>query len=232
MEFIPESLQALGELDPLLDDDLVNQLARAAERAQVIAPGLAGMSMALRSHDVTFTLVASDDEIATLDAMQYLGTGPCVEALEHGQGLATTEGGLLSEERWQQLASVGAAMGIRSTITFPITFDGDVVGTLNLYGHAEDTFVGKHQELADALNAWAPGAVTNADLAFTTLEAARRAPEQLRRDAVVDTATGFLAAELDVDVDQARRRLDDAATRAGISVSALAQAMMRLYYDG
>lgn len=232
MEFIPETLQALGDLDALVEDDLVDQLAVAAQRAEAIVPDLAGMSLALRAHDVTFTLVASTDEIATLDAVQYLSSGPCVEALEDGQGLATTEGGLFSEERWHALASAGAAFGIRSTVTFPITHLGDVVGTLNLYGRSDESFFGKHEQLADALSAWAPGAVTNADLAFTTLQAARRAPEQLRQEALVDTATGVLAGQLGIDVDQARDRLDDAAVRAGIPVSDLAQAVIGLYQGG
>lgn len=232
MEFIPETLQALGELDPWLDDDLVNHLSHAAERAQAIAPHLAGMSLAMRANGVTFTLIATADELARLDAVQYLRTGPCVEALDHGRGIATTEGGLFSEERWQELASVGAALGVRSTVTFPIISDGDVVGTLNLYGRTEDSFVGKHQELADTLSAWAPGAVTNADLAFSTLEAARRAPGQMRRDALVDTATGILAAQLTIGVDEARERLESAALRAGIPVGDLAQTVITLQQGG
>ena len=230
MEFIRETLEAFDELDPLLDDgSLFEQLSRTAADVKSIAPNLAGMSLASSTHGLTFTLVATDDEIAALDAVQYLDTGPCVEAFEHGQGVATTEGGVLDEKRWHDLAVASAAAGVRSTLTFPVKERGDTVGSVNLYGRTEDTFVGKHQALADALHAWAPGAVTNADLSFSTIEEARRAPERLRNEAIVDTATGILAANRRVSLDDARDQLNSAARRAGVPLTRLARAIIDLH---
>ncbi|HYH74141.1 MAG TPA: ANTAR domain-containing protein [Nocardioides sp.] len=230
MEFIRETLEAFDELDPLLDDgSLFEQLSRTAADVKSIAPNLAGMSLASSTHGLTFTLVATDDEIAALDAVQYLDTGPCVEAFEHGQGVATTEGGLLDERRWHDLAVASAAAGVRSTLTFPVKERGDTVGSVNLYGRTEDTFVGKHQALADVLHAWAPGAVTNADLSFSTIEEARRAPERLRDEAIVDTATGILAANRRVSLDDARDQLHGAARRAGVPLTRLARAIIDLH---
>jgi hypothetical protein len=230
MEFIRETLEAFDELDPLLDDgSLFEQLSRTAADVKSIAPNLAGMSLASSTHGLTFTLVATDDEIAALDAVQYLDTGPCVEAFEHGQGVATTEGGLLDEKRWHDLAVASAAAGVRSTLTFPVKERGDTVGSVNLYGRTEDTFVGKHQALADVLHAWAPGAVTNADLSFSTIEEARRAPERLRDEAIVDTATGILAANRRVSLDDARDQLHGAARRAGVPLTRLARAIIDLH---
>jgi GAF domain-containing protein len=231
MEFIPETLEAFEELDPLLDDDgsLFDQLTRTAAEVKVIAPDLAGMSLASSTHGLTFTLVATDDEIAALDAVQYLDSGPCVEAFHHGHGVATTDGGLLDEKRWHDLAVASAAVGVRSTLTFPVRESGETVGTVNLYGRSEQTFVGKHQALADVLRAWAPGAVTNADLSFSTRDEARRAPERLRSEALVDTATGILAAHRRLSLEDARDQLHGAARRAGVPLTRLAQAIIDLH---
>lgn len=231
MEFIPETLEALDELDPLADDDgsLADELLLMADLAQGIAPCLAGLSLAYISHGISFTLVATDNEIAALDAMQYLESGPCVDVAEQGKGIATTEGGLLNETDWHHLAIASAAVGVRSTLTFPIMNATEIVGTVNMYGRSDDTFVGKHQALADALQAWAPGAVTNADLSFSTLEQSRRAPDKLRNDAVVDTATGVLASARGVSMDVARGQLDDAASRADVPVTKLARAVIDLH---
>lgn len=233
MEFIRETLEAFDELDPLSDDGtLHDQLTRVAARVQLIAPELAGMSIASREQGLTFTLVASDHETATLDAVQYLDAGPCVDALDHGKGIATSGGGLLDEEQWHELALAGAAAGVRSTLTFPIMSGGRTVGTVNLYGRSEDAFVGKHEALAAAVGAWAPGAVSNADLSFSTLEEARRAPARVRDDTLVDTATGIVAATRDLSIDEARDRLADAAIRAGVTVTTLARAIVELHnYD-
>lgn len=233
MQPIPETLQALDELEAYVDEEALGAgLVAAAESARQVAPGLVGVSVASRELGVTFTLVATDDEIATLDAVQYVSSGPCVDAIDLGHGIATSPGGLLGEDRWQDFARASAAAGVHSTLTLPVVAaDGDVVATVNLYGGAADTFAGRHQQLADAFGAWAPGAVTNADLAFATRSTAREAPGRLREAAVLDAATGIIAAQRDIPVVEARAQLEDAARRAGIPVTRLAHVVVGLQDD-
>lgn len=229
MKAIPETLEAIDELDAHLDDGtLLEQLTRRAVAARAIAPDIVGVSVAAQAHGVTFTLVATDDVTAALDGIQYLTSGPCVDGLAEEQRLATTLGDLLSEPRWQAFGRAGAAAGLRSTLTFPIVEGGAVVGTVNLYGGSEDTFTGKHEQLASVFGAWAPGAVANADLSFSTRLAAEQAPGQLRDRAQVDTAIGILAAVRDIDLETAEEYLRDAGRRSGAPLVTLAQAILEV----
>ncbi len=229
MEPIPETLEAIAELDPYLDDgSLLEQLLAKGAAVQAIAPDCVGVSLASHRHGVTYTLVATTEEVATLDAAQYLGSGPCVEAVEDGQGIATSAEDLMNEPQWQVLAQASAASGVRSTLTFPIIENGEAVGSVNLYGSSEDAFAGKSHELAAVFGAWAPGAVSNADLSFTTREAAARAPEELRDQMRVDVATGILAALRDVDVVRAHELMLDAARRAEVPMAKLAEVIIHL----
>jgi GAF domain-containing protein len=230
MEPIPETLEALGELDTYLDEEtLLDQLRRSADLARRIAPDLVGISIASQQHGVTLTLVATDDEIAALDGIQYLTGGPCVDAVHDSQGMATTSADLFDEPRWLAFASATAAAGVRSTLTFPIMEDDIAIGTVNLYGASDDTFDGKHRLLATIFHAWAPGAVVNADLSFSTRRLAQKAPAQLREDAVIDAATGLLAASRGVSFDDAREQLEESAARAGVPVGTLARLVIELH---
>lgn len=232
MEPIPETVEALNELDTYDDDHtLLEQLRRSADLAQSLAPGLVGFSIAARQHGVTFTVVATDDEIAALDGVQYVTSGPCVDAQEARQGVANASDDLFDEPRWRMFAHATAAAGVRSTLTFPIVENGEVTGTVNLYGRSDDTFDGKHPSLAAVFSAWAPGAVTNADLDFSTRRLAERAPAKLRDDALVDTATGILAATRGVGVDTARLHLEDSAARAGVHITSLARMIIDLHLE-
>ena len=233
MEPIPETLEAIEELDPYLDEGgLLEQLTRVATGARAVAPEIVGVSVAVRAHGVTFTLVATDDVTAALDGVQYVASGPCVDGLAAEQGVATTAQDLLSEPRWQAFGLASAAAGVRSTLTFPILNGGNVVGTVNIYGGTEDAFTGKHEELAEVFGAWAPGAVANADLSFTTRRLAAQAPELLRDQAVVGTAAGVVAAATNVDVGTAEEYLKEAARRAGVPLVKLARAVLDVRRPG
>lgn len=231
MEPIPETVEAITELDAYVDNGgLMLALEQAAVMAQRIAPDLAGISVASKAtHGLTFTLMATDEEIAALDGVQYLTDGPCVDAAEDGQSLGTILDDLLSERRWRALGLASAAAGVRSTLTLPIINRGMVSGTVNLYGLSDDTFDGKHQALADVFNAWAPGAVTNADMSFSTRQVAEHAPEQLRQDAHLDAAVGILSAMYDLTLEAAREQLLQAAQRAGIPPAKLALSIIHLH---
>jgi GAF domain-containing protein len=224
LEPIPESVQALNELDPTGDtDDLLGRLQRLANRAQDVVPDLVGVSVARYDHGLTFTLVATDDEVAVLDAIQYAAGGPCVDAAHDGHIREFHNKDTLDETQWQMFAEATAARAVRSTVTLPVIGDGGgVMGTVNLYAASPRAFGGHHEQLADIFGAWAAGAIANADLSFLTRRTAQEAPSRVREAAIIDTAIGILAATQRVDIDTAERRLTAAAQHAGVSVAELA----------
>jgi GAF domain-containing protein len=222
----PETREAIDELEPSVDDELLEQLLDRGRRVRIVVPDCVGMSVASSRHDVIFTLVASEPDIATLDAMQYLHDGPCVTAVQGERVLEFGHEQFVDEHQWHLFAQATAAMGVRSTLTLPILVAGRVTGSVNLYAASRYAFDGRHEEVAAIFSAWAPGAVSNADLAFETRRLAAEAPAKLRAAAKVSTAVGIIAGALDIDEDAARRALSSAAVCAGVSELRLAQTLI------
>lgn len=229
MEPIPETHEALVELERYGDLELRGDLQELVARAKEHIPGLRGVSLALLSQGLVLTYVASDRDLAALDAVQYVDDGPCVEAVEQAEPVCTDVEGLLDEHRWQLFAQATAAAGIRSTLSLPFRHRGVVTGGVNLYGDAADTFEGHEQQLAELFGAWAPGAVANADLSFETRLEAARSPERLKGQAYVDRAIGLLVSARGLDPDAAEERLQAAAARAGVAVFVLARALVESF---
>ena len=230
MEPIPETVEAIEKYGPFGagDVDLLSHLREAGAQVREIVPDCVGLSLASGDHGHTFTLVVDAIDMAVLDAVQHVSAGPCVATVDeeehHPVGLDRDD--LFDEESWRLFGHATAAKGVRSTLTLPMVEDERVVGSVNLYGASGQAFTGHHEELATIFDAWAPGAVTNADLPFTTLREARRAPERLREETTVRTAVGILVAREGLDSSDAERRLRDAALRADVAVPDLAQAVV------
>lgn len=228
MEPIRETVEAINELDAnAADDDLLAEFAGMGARVREIVPECVGISLAYLTHGVTFTLVATDDEIATLDAVQYLEGGPCVDAVKDPPHVIETDSAdLFDEEDWRLLGQAAAGASIVSTLTLPIMDGETAIGSVNLYGATPDAFTGHHEDVADVFHAWAPGAVTNADLSFRTRTEAEQAPRRVEEQARIDTATGIIAARQGVTLATARERLTEAAGRAGVTEVQLAGAVI------
>ncbi len=225
MEPIPETRRAIDELDVFTDEALLDDLQAMSRRVQALVPSCRGMSVALLDQGVTLTLVASQEEIAVLDAVQYLDGGPCVNSTE-GHAIVVSDNDELDEQGWHLFAAATAADGIRSTLSLPIVEDGAVTGSVNLYAAEPHAFDGQHEAISSLLGAWAGGAVINADLTFSTRQAAQRAPQLLADTARVETAVGVLVARWGHTEDEARRHLEDAAAAAGIPVVAIASTVL------
>lgn len=220
---VPETILAIDNIDPTNEVDLVAELGQLADRAQQIVPDLVGVSIARLASGLTFTVVATAGEIAVLDGIQYLAGGPCVDAAHTNQALEFDNDDALDEERWHLFAQATAAHTVRTTLTLPLMSHGRVVGTVNLYAASQRAFGGRHDKLAEIFGAWAAGAVANADLAFTTLSEAQAAPDRVNKQFLIDMATGLTAVQHGIDVEAAEARMRDAASRAGVSLSQLAQ---------
>jgi len=229
VEPIPETAESVGALGSLRgEDDLLEQLIGMSESVREVVPECVGMSLGYLADGTTMTLAATSTEIALLDAVQYLDGGPCVEAVEAGQVLEVNEPDALDESAWRLFSEATAGAGIKSTLTLPILVNGNVTGSVNLYAASPRAFSGHHQQLADIFGASAPHAVTNADLGFNTRAVAEEAPLIMREDDTIQTALGYLTASYGVDQISAYERLEDAASRAGVTVLRFAQTIVDL----
>jgi len=219
MKPIPETIEAVEEYGPFAHDGtLLERLNEKAQQVLAIVPDCVGLSVASSTDGVTFTLVASDEEIRLLDALQYLSGGPCVAGVEGEQVLAYSRKELFDETDWQLFAQGTAAFAVASTLSLPILADAKVVGSVNLYGASDNAFT----------DAWAPGAVTNADLSFSTRQTAEHAVEHLRGTTRIEVAVGILAGREALDPAAARTLLQRSARRAGVSTAQLAETYMKL----
>lgn len=229
MKPIPQTTQAVEEFGPFAQEGtLLDELNDKAAQVLVFVPDCVGLSVASISDGVTFTLVASDLQIGVLDALQYLFGGPCVAGVEGEQVLAYSREELFDETDWQMFAQGTAASGVASTLSLPILADMKVVGSVNLYGGSNNAFTGHHEELARIFDAWAPGAVTNADLSFRTRQTAEQAPEHLRGAVRIEMAVGILAGREALAPAVARKLLQDSARRAGVTTAQLAETYIGL----
>jgi hypothetical protein len=235
MEPVPETRETLRRLSLGSDVDLEAALARQAEPVLEIVPDCVGISIGYLEEGLTFTLVATPQQIAVLDAIQYIHGGPCVESMTSGEKVDVRDIDPLDEGAWQRYARAGAARGVVSSLSLPIREDGDegqVVGSVNLYGASGNAFTGHHEQLAALFGAWAPGAVSNADLSFSTRLAAAASPARARERSLLDEAVGVLAESEHLDMASAELRLREAAARAGLTEVQIARAVLEAHTPG
>jgi transcriptional regulator with GAF, ATPase, and Fis domain len=225
LEPTPPSQEALEWLAAYGDPDLADLILHMGEVVAHLVPECVGLSVTFLADDLTFTLVASSSAVGRLDAMQYLTGGPCLDAVSTGHTLAVTRDDV-DEERWHLFALAEAATGIESSLTLPVMNEDQVIGSVNLYASTPDAFEDHVQEIADVCEAWAPGAVRNADLSFTTRLQAAVTPARMEQRALIDTAIRFVAAVQDLDRPTAARRIRDAAARAGVTEPELARVIV------
>jgi GAF domain-containing protein len=236
LEPLPETGRALAGLAGLAGSVgglFADELAARAEQVEEVVPNLVGLSVAAVREGLTFTLAATQEHIALLDAVQYIFGGPCVDAALEGSTVhgGDNDEGLLNEQRWAQFARASAARGVMSTLSLPVQDEGRVVGSVNLYAATPNAFRGKERRVASIMGAWAPGAVHNADLSFSTREAARLTPQKLEDLSVLDQAAGVVMAAQDVDEARAREIIAAAARQAGRDQLSVAREVLRPFLD-
>jgi hypothetical protein len=226
---LPETTEALAALALATDEDdtaLVEQFDRAAAAARQIAPQCLGLTLTFVQEGVCFTWVTTDLQSADLDAIQYLEGGPCVDAMGSGEVVTDSDAGPLDERRWRTFAAASARAGVSSTLSIPLMAHGRIYGGLNLYGGTPTAFDGHREELAALYGGWPEGAVTNADLTFSTMARARTAPRVLADVTVSNMAVGMIMSAHGVPEAAARDTLSDVAARAGVSEGRVADILL------
>ena len=227
MQPLPETRRALEELGRTDAEDLVAAFQDSVDRVNELVPSCVGVSISVVKEGLTFTWLSTGSEAPTLDAVQYLAGGPCLEAVERVEVVESGSDELLDEGRWLALARAEKANGIATSLSMPMMEGDTVVGFVNLYAASEGAFHGQHEAIGQLFGAWVPGAVTNADLSFTTRELAMQAPATMRGQSEVNQAVGMIVAAHSVSTQEARARLRRAAARAGLSEEEVAGYVVR-----
>lgn len=224
MELTPGSAEALHSLNQTSRVDLAEDMQRLAERVQELVPSCVGVSITIARGALTFTLVASSEVAAQLDATQYSTGGPCLDAAHGGEEQRFVD--VLSEDRWQTYAQAAAAAHVRSSLALPLTTQDQLDGSLNIYAADPDAFSGTNDELRELAGAPAGALVTNADLGFTTRQRSDDAPRALKEGDLVNQAVGVLIAAHRIDAESAEARLQEMALRGGVSVPEAARTVL------
>jgi GAF domain-containing protein len=179
--------------------------------------GVAGagvMLMAERAHQGT--IYATDPTIQTLEELQNVAAeGPCIDAYTLGRPVLEPDLAGAGVRVWPLLAPGAMRAGMRALFSFPLALDDTCLGALNLYrgqpGHL--TVDELHDARLMAAMAAREILALQADAAPGTL------PPQiadLSGDRMgIEQATGMVAAQLDVSVVDAARRLRQIAAAQG-----------------
>lgn len=227
MEGIPETRLALAEMSRFQDEDLTARFGAMADRVGALAPECVGLTLSFLQQGLAFTWVATGLDVASLDAVQYLGNGPCVESMQQGAIVATTGSDPLDEGNWLLFSRAENTAGVASTLSIPLLEDRVVVGGVNFYGSTPTAFDGLHSKLAAECGGWPAGAVTNADLSLSGVRRAQQTLERMRDQFVTDQAVGMIMAVHRVGDQTASQRLHEAAQRAGIHDAELARILVK-----
>lgn len=184
---------AYGRLLTLLADSphvdvFLDQVVRVA--AEVVAPAMA-CGMTMRRDGGAYTVAASDDLAAQADEIQYgADEGPCLHALRSGRIVEVVD--LEEDGRWCRYREHALRLGIASSLSLPMTVDGETVGALNLYATHPGAFTETARRHAVAFADQATAALTvmlrHADQALLH----QQLTDAMASRSVIDQALGVL----------------------------------------
>jgi hypothetical protein len=169
------------------------------------------------------TLGASDDRIRAIEDLQFtFGEGPCLDANRTSRPVSA--GDLASAGgRWPAFAPAAVDGGVGAVFAFPLLIGGARFGAFDLYCDTAGALT--PQDYADA--------VIVADAASQLVLAVQaEAPDGELHEviagvtdhrAVVYQASGIVAVQLDISVEEALVRIRGHAYRTGIAVGSLAE---------
>jgi GAF domain-containing protein len=181
--------QLLGLLVEAPDvDALLDKMVRLA--ADVVAPA-AACGVTVCRDGQPFTAASSDDLAAQVDEIQY-GTdeGPCLLALRTGAVVRVDD--LSREERWDNYRPHAVAHGVVSSLSLPLTVEGETLGALNLYSVTPAAFAGPHADRAAAFAEQSAAALTVKLRQVRQARVLHQLADAMVSSSVIDQAIGIL----------------------------------------
>jgi GAF domain-containing protein len=197
----------------LADRALADVLGEVTTLAAHGIPGAESTSITLIRGDKPFTAAHHGEMALAADELQYeRGYGPCMDAGRGGVVLRVDD--METEQRWPDYAARVREIGVRSSLSIPLPYQGNAIGALNTYSSEKEAFANPQSlaaalEVADAVAV----AVANADAHDRLGEQARNLRLAMESRAVIEQAKGVLMAQRHIDPERAFDVLREASQR-------------------
>jgi GAF domain-containing protein len=176
----------------LVNRGLEEVLTEVVQIAQDALPGADHTSITLMRGDKAWTAAYAGKPAYEADEIQYAtGHGPCMDAGRTGLLLVAND--LRAETRWPDYAPrVVEELGLHSSLSAPLPFQGSTIGGLNVYSDSPGSFTTESVAAADAIAAHVAVAVMNADAHAEVTAQAENLQRALTSRKVIDMALGIL----------------------------------------
>ena len=220
-----ESLSALHQelagvvvVDRALDE-VLTEIVQIARRA---LPGSEASSITLIRDERGYT-AAYDGQLAMdADELQYeRGYGPCLDAGRSGEVFIIAD--MRSEERWPDYARKGAELGVLSSLSMPLPFQGATIGALNNYAGLPSAFGEGDLAAAEEVAAFVAIAVANAEAAARATDDVTNMRRAMASRSVIEQAKGILMERYKVTSEQAFTLLTHASQRSNVKLRDIAE---------
>ncbi|WP_369139898.1 GAF and ANTAR domain-containing protein [Modestobacter versicolor] len=199
--------------------DVLTEIVQISRRA---IPGAEATSITLIRDERAFT-AAFDGQIAMdADELQYQrGYGPCLDAGRSGEVFVI--GDMRTEERWPDYARHAAGLGVGSSLSVPLPFQGATIGALNNYARHPGAFGETDVRLGEEVAAFVAIAVGNAEAAARATDDVTNMRKAMESRSVIEQAKGILMERFKVTAEQAFTLLTHASQRSNVKLRDVAE---------
>jgi GAF domain-containing protein len=154
-----------------------------------------------------------------------VGSGPCLESIATGAPISVSSAAEIGE-RWPVFATALAAAGYRSAHCYPMTWQGQLIGGLNIFRKMPEPLASEQSLLAQTFADIATVAIIHSGHTAADVALARTRSALAARN-VIEQAKGVLAYQRQLDMAAAYAQLQAQAESSGRSLSDTADTIMR-----
>jgi GAF domain-containing protein len=210
----------------LVNRGLEEVLTEVVQIVRDALPGADEASITLMRGDKAWTAAYAGTRAFEADELQYAtGHGPCMDAGRTGLMLVANDLG--TETRWPDYAPlVVRELGLHSSMSAPLPFQGSTIGGLNVYSAATGSFTEESTAVAEAVAAHVAVAVMNADAHAEATSQAENLKRALESRKVIDMALGILMSTHGCSDDEAFAILSKASQNRNKKLRELAAALV------
>jgi GAF domain-containing protein len=200
-------------------DEVLTEIVQVSGRA---ISGADATSITLIRDERGYT-AAYDGQLAMdADELQYQrGYGPCLDAGRSGELFLVPDMG--AEERWPDYAAHATELGVGSSLSIPLPFQGATIGALNNYARRPRAFGDSDVLLAEEVAAFVAIAVANAEATARATDDVTNMRRAMASRAVIEQAKGILMERYKITPEQAFTLLTHASQRSNVKLRDVAE---------